>query len=284
MGTRGRARGLDRHPSGKVDGVSTEVTSSPTHRELGTAHAEAPLPPGARNDSCPDACGEPDARTIAGRCVLALLVLITVMLTLGGVGNVLVFDGPIGRAEADAVGWIADNRVRALDTAATVGSSLSDTWTVIGVLFGAVMMLLATGHRRCATLLLAGITLEFVTFLVVGTVIDRSRPEVETLHSVPSTSSFPSGHVAGALVLYGSLTLVARVLVHSGRVPRATWILPLVAVVIVGSSRVYEGVHFPTDVVAGLVLGLGALVGAGWATGFIDPRDRTIADAPASRR
>jgi undecaprenyl-diphosphatase len=115
-------------------------------------------------------------------------------------------------------------------------------------------------------------------------VIGRSRPEVETLHSVPSTSSFPSGHVAGALVLYGSLTLVARAISHSGRVPRSTWILPVVAVLIVASSRVYEGVHFPTDVVAGLVLGLGALVGAGWATGFLTPPDRPTAEASLGRR
>lgn len=227
-----------------------------------------------RHDACPDEFREPpDARAIAGRGVLALVVLLGVMVALGAVGNLVVFDGPVGDAEADAVGWVADNRITVLDTLATVGSSVSDTWTVIGVLFGAIMMLLAMGHSRCATLLLLGISFELLTFLVVGNAIDRSRPDVESLHSVPSTASFPSGHVAAALVLYGSLTLVARALVGSGRLARATWVLPFAVAVIVGLARVYEGVHYPSDVVGGFLLGFGALLGAGWATGFLGHRD-----------
>jgi undecaprenyl-diphosphatase len=239
-----------------------------THSSMRDAPAAATQPDGASIDP----------GSVARRSAVAFVVLVVGMLVIGGLGDLLVFAGSIGDAEADAIGWIADHRVDAGDTVATVGSSLSDTWTVIGVLFGAVMMLLATGRRRCASLLVIGVSLEFVTFLVVGTVIDRPRPQVEALHSVPSTSSFPSGHVAVAVVLYGSLTLVARTLVPGHRVPRSTWLLPACVALVVGCSRVYEGVHHPTDVVAGALLGLGALVAAAYASGMLADRRPTVPD------
>jgi undecaprenyl-diphosphatase len=95
---------------------------------------------------------------------------------------------------------------------------------------------------------------------------------------VPSTSSFPSGHVAVAVVLYGSLTLVARRLVPGHRVPRSTWLLPACVALVVGCSRVYEGVHHPTDVVAGALLGLGALIAAAYASGMLADRRPTVPD------
>ena len=109
------------------------------------------------------------------------------------------------------------------------------------------------------------VILEFTTFLAVGALIGRARPDVETLHSVPSTPSFPSGHVAAAFVLYGSLVLVAGSL---RSIPRSWWLAPLAIALSVAAARVYEGVHHPTDVAAGLVLGVGALGCAAAATGI----------------
>ena len=176
----------------------------------------------------------------------------------------MVFDSTLGAAEADLVDWIADHRTGIVDTAATIGSTLTDTWTVIGVLVGSVTLLIAIGHSRCAGLMLVGVGLELTVFLVVGAVIDRARPAAESLHSTPSTPSFPSGHVAMAVVLYGSLVLVARLIAPPGRVTRGLWFAPFLVVVIVASSRIYEGVHYPTDVAVGALLGAGALTGQRW--------------------
>jgi undecaprenyl-diphosphatase len=184
------------------------------------------------------------------------------MLLLGGIGRLAVVDAPIGEAEADLVRSVADDRTAVLDTAATLGSTLTDTWTVVGVLIGAVTVLVALGHRRYAGVMVVGIGLELTAFLVVGAIVDRSRPAVEALHSVPSTPSFPSGHVAAAVVLYGSLAFSASCISRTGRPPGWVWIVPAVVGAAVASSRVYEGVHYPTDVLAGFVLGAGALYGA----------------------
>ena len=225
-------------------------------------HDDAPeLPP-------PDADeAQPDVRHVLLRFIPLYIALAGSLTVLGVLLRLVVFDSGIGAAEADVIGWIADNRVSFLDSAATVGSTFSDTWTVIGVMVGSVTMLLVTGHPRHAGVVLLGIAFEFASFLVVGAVIDRPRPDVETLHSVPSTPSFPSGHVAAAFVLYGSLVFVARSL--SRRVPGVVWIVPFLLAFSVAASRMYEGVHYPTDVTAGFLLGVGALWCATMATGLV---------------
>ena len=209
---------------------------------------------------------QPKASVVAQRALIGLMVLIGVLAILGGLGTFLVFDGAIGSAEADAVGWIAEHRLDVLDSAATIGSSFSDTWTVIGVIVGAGSMLWAAGHPRHALTIALAVLLEFATFLAVGALVDRPRPDVEALGSVPSTPSFPSGHVAAAFVLYGSLVLIARS-VSSRPISRMLWLVPIMIAVVVAASRVYEGVHHPTDVAAGLLLGVGALIAAAHATG-----------------
>lgn len=86
----------------------------------------------------------------------------------------------------------------------------------------------ACGLRRQALVLLVGLPLDFVTFLTADALVDGPRPGFTT-GPVPSTSTFPSGHAAVA-------------------VPAA-----------VSASRVYEGLHHPTDVVAGMCLGAASL-------------------------
>ena len=216
--------------------------------------------------------GRIDVGDIAKRAFLGFVVLTGVLSLLGTIGSLLVFDSALGDADADAVGWIADHRVAVLDSAAPIASALSDTWTVIGVLVGAASMLWVTGWRRHAATVVLAVLLEFTTFLAVGAIVGRSRPDVEALGSVPSTPSFPSGHTAAAFVLYGALVLVARSL-SARSVPRALWAVPVATGVVVAAARVYEGVHHPIDVAAGLLLGVGALIAAGLATGVVRADD-----------
>ena len=96
-----------------------------------------------------------------------------------------------------------------------------------------------------------GLAMELAVFLTVSTIIGRERPDVTPLGSVPSTSSFPSGHVAAGVVLYGGLVLIAASITGSKAVARVAAIAATVVVAFVASSRVYEGVHHPTDVIGG---------------------------------
>ena len=102
---------------------------------------------------------------------------------------------------------------------------------------------------------------------------------------MPSTSSFPSGHVAAGVVLYGGLVVIAASITESKAVARVAAIPAVVVVGYVASARVYEGVHHPTDVIGGAVLGVGALFVAGLSTGLIvRTRGATGVRPPNGRR
>ncbi|MCO6389254.1 phosphatase PAP2 family protein, partial [Aliihoeflea sp. 40Bstr573] len=89
---------------------------------------------------------------------------------------------------------------------------------------------------------------------------DRPRPDLVPHGSFVHTASFPSGHSMMAAVVYLTLgVLVARTLPQR-RLKIFVLSLAAMTTILVGISRVYLGVHWPTDVLAGW------LAGAGWAT------------------
>ena len=231
-----------------------------------TVHSEAP---------------DLDVMSVLRRWPVAFLVIASTTLALGVIGNLFVFDSSLGDLDTDAVQWMADQRNAVFDTVATVGA-VTDTWTVIGVMFGAMTILVAIDRGRLAALILIAMSLELATFLVVGAILDRPRPEIEAVGAVPSTPSFPSGHAAGTVALYSSLMYAAWRVGTPERVGRKIAIaIPVVLAVLVAISRVYDGVHYPTDVVAGLLMGTAAFVGALYVTGLLD-EFRGEASLPAS--
>jgi undecaprenyl-diphosphatase len=97
--------------------------------------------------------------------------------------------------------------------------------------------------------------LEAASFITVTWLVGRPRPDVPRLEGSPVDSSFPSGHAAAAAA-YGALVVI--VFRHTDR----RWVrLSVVAIcvaipAIVGLSRMYRGMHYLSDVLAGVVLGV----------------------------
>jgi undecaprenyl-diphosphatase len=96
---------------------------------------------------------------------------------------------------------------------------------------------------------------ELLVFLVVTAVVNRPRPDVPLLDAAPPTSSFPSGHTAAAVAFYGCLAVIVL------RQLRPRWLAVTIATLlclvplVVGISRLYRGMHHPTDVVFGALGG-----------------------------
>jgi undecaprenyl-diphosphatase len=99
-----------------------------------------------------------------------------------------------------------------------------------------------------------------MVFLTTVTLIERPRPSVPKLDGVPSTSSFPSGHVAAAIVLYVGLAILISSRTRNLVIRIVAWAVAVTIVAGVGISRVYRGLHHPIDVFAGVVLGIGAIL------------------------
>ncbi|MCW2371023.1 phosphatase PAP2 family protein [Sphingobium sp. B11D3D] len=134
----------------------------------------------------------------------------------------------------------------ALDRLGAVGGR-----TLIVLAVGLVFIKL--GHpERLIPLLVAGVG----TALVIGVVklgFNAPRPMMLSPDMLPCLvetvgTSFPSGHAAGAMALYGAIALLAR-----SRV--VTWVCAAM-ILATGASRVWLGVHWPSDVAGGWAVGL----------------------------
>ncbi|HVG48986.1 MAG TPA: phosphatase PAP2 family protein [Rubellimicrobium sp.] len=133
-------------------------------------------------------------------------------------------------------------------------------FTVLGLLTAAVVGGLAMrGQRRSALFLAVAIGTGQVLSHVAKTFFDRPRPDLVPHGTAVLSSSFPSGHSMMAAVTWLTLAvMLARA--EPQRRMKAYWIaLAVLVTVLVGVSRVYLGVHWPSDVAAGWTLG------AAWA-------------------
>src|SRR5690606_36751376 len=89
--------------------------------------------------------------------------------------------------------------------------------------------------------------------------VARPRPEVVSHLVEVSTLSFPSGHAMGAALTYGTLAVLAARFAPGRASKICLGVLAVLITLLVGMSRVYLGVHWPSDVLAGWC------AGAAWA-------------------
>jgi undecaprenyl-diphosphatase len=155
--------------------------------------------------------------------------------------------------------WMAEHRIQALD--AITGFWTTAINTVPAIIVAVVVEVrLGLWHRwRAFVLVLSGLALELSVFLTVNALVDRPRPDVHRLGELPQTSSFPSGHVAATIVLYGSVALLVSLSRQRAVVQWLAWGAVVFFAGSVAFSRVYRGMHHPTDVVAGALLGVACL-------------------------
>jgi undecaprenyl-diphosphatase len=177
---------------------------------------------------------------------LALLVFVWIAVTVWS-GQGAAFDGAV----RDAI------HVRAspgLTRAMLCVTQLGATWFLIPFGLLAVWRLAATG-RKHAAVLLAGTALgsEGLT-QVLKLVFHRTRPQAYFGLISPSNYSFPSGHAITACCFWGVLAAILAARARSAWVKAGLWVSASVLAALVGFSRVYLGVHYPTDVLAGYAL------------------------------
>ena len=131
---------------------------------------------------------------------------------------------------------------------------LANPATVI-VLGAVILLLFLIKHRRPEAIWLAinTVFIAGVGNFLLKLAFTRPRP---SHHLVTATGySFPSGHADGSVLLYGTLLLIALTFIKN----RATKIIvtccAIVLILCIGMSRVYLGVHYPSDIIGGWLVG-----------------------------
>jgi membrane-associated phospholipid phosphatase len=153
--------------------------------------------------------------------------------------------------------WFVDHRADAWNGVTLVMSDMAKTMTVVGVAAIAIVVLRIWLRRWHESIVLAiALAGEVLIFLTVAAIVQRPRPPVFRLDMAPPTSSFPSGHTAAAVVVYGFLAFVVWRYMANRYVATIACVLLIAIPLAVGLSRLYRGAHYPTDVVGGALLGV----------------------------
>ena len=190
----------------------------------------------------------------AAGCALGLLVH-----GLAGRGGHTSLDRLLVRA-------VAEHRSAWLTTAMRVLTWLGSTTVLVPLVVGIGLV----ARRRTgswASLATLGLSLggAIVLYDFVKPVVGRPRPHTGRLVETITGYSFPSGHSTQMAAVTVTLALLTSAMTGSRRRRVTAWSIAVVASLVVAFSRVYLGVHWPTDVVAALALGA-AWAGLSFAT------------------
>ncbi len=160
------------------------------------------------------------------------------------------FDDPIRE-------WFYSLRSPALTGAAIVITTLANKYVIIGLCL--LLLIIPRTRMTFGIPLSAGALVTMLGNSLTKHLVERPRPEV--VHLVTEHGfSFPSGHSITSMFFYGfAIWLVWRYVGNQ----RAKWILTILLAIpplLVGPTRVYLGVHYPTDVLGAWCLGFAAIV------------------------
>jgi membrane-associated phospholipid phosphatase len=175
-----------------------------------------------------------------------------------GLGKLLtgpLADSLIVHTDQRLASWMVAHRTPTWNHLTVWGSYLAETITKVTVTAIVALVFLMLWRRWFEPVVLVlSLAIEASAFIAVTTVVGRDRPDVPRLDGSPVGSSFPSGHTAAAAAY---IAIAAVVFWHTRRRLARVLVVMVTALVpvVVAASRIYRGMHFLSDTIAGAVLG-----------------------------
>lgn len=162
----------------------------------------------------------------------------------------------MGAIDLEVLQWFHGRHTAPMTAAMQLWSDLNDYGAML--MWASIFAAALAWRRRYDWALTVAIAVPGIELLnvLVKVIVKRPRPGLDFALDQYETYSFPSGHVAASTVFYG---LVAAYIIAQARGtgPRVASVLAAMGLVtLVAVSRMYLGVHYPTDVLGALVEGL----------------------------
>jgi membrane-associated phospholipid phosphatase len=183
----------------------------------------------------------------------------------------LVVAGPLAPEALDLerpiVRWLAEHRTETLTFVMKRATHLGDPAVVsLALASAAVLAYFVLRSARWPVFFAGALAGALLLARFMKPLVGRPRPDLDALHIV-GNKAFPSGHATAAAACFGALAFLGIRLWRNGR---RGWVWGAAAAValLVGFTRVYLGVHWPSDVIGGLFLGFGWTVLVARAAGI----------------
>ncbi len=225
--------------------ASVRVPAPVDDRATGCLHCSPPLTPAGV------LVGRP--RVLATLAALFAALAVAALVDHGAL--LLTWDEPIQRFVESQRSGVADWLFRRI-------SFLGSTKAVF--VLGAVLTVVT--WRRCRALgvvaLVAMLSRPLLEFSLKF-IVDRERPNLDRMVA-GNGPSFPSGHVMASVALWGLVPLAVAVYTRNRRIWWASVWGSGLLILAIGASRTYLGVHWFSDVVGGLIVGVFFLLGVEW--------------------
>lgn len=192
--------------------------------------------------------------------VLVVGVLLAIAGTIGFAAlGVHVREGATQAFDVAVLRWLGQHQSKMLTNAAVELTYLGTGTVVLTIVGVAALFLWHTEHKHSARLLLAAVAGNILLNGVLKLFFSRPRPDVFVWQTTAVSSSFPSGHAMSATVCYGTVAYLVARLQHHAWSRALTLTGATLLILAICATRLYLGVHYPSDVAAGII------IGAAWA-------------------
>ena len=193
----------------------------------------------------------------AGILLLSGLVLLGVFVGVGKLLTHVLIHGSIGHLDDAIERDLVGQRTALGNTATFVGTQLAEPLNAeIALVVLAIGLFVATRRLLPSLFLVVTVAGESAIYFVTSTLVPRDRPHVPRLGMGDPIASYPSGHAAASVCLYGGLAVLAWHLSRRRSVQIPLTVLAVVLPPVVGFCRMYRGFHHLSDIIVGLLLGV----------------------------